>query len=50
MVAMDMSATTMDQERPQPVGKKEERTVFVSNLAAAVTEQHLKEHFKEVSL
>ena len=40
-----METTT---EKPEVVGSKESRTVFVSNLAMAVTEERLREMFSKV--
>ena len=42
--------TESSTEKPKVVGSKEMRTVFVSNLAMAVTEEKLREKFSEVRL
>lgn len=47
------SAVAMETESPseklQLIGSKEQRTVFVSNLSMAITEERLREKFVEVS-
>lgn len=48
VVSMETGAVEEESKRAQPVGKKEERTVFVSNLSAAISEEQLKEHFRQV--
>ena len=45
----DVAMETDKSERPEVVGSKESRTVFVSNLAMAVTEERLREVFSKVS-
>ena len=47
-VAMETESAT-SAEKPKVVGSKEARTVFVSNLAMAVTEERLREKFSQVS-
>ena len=49
-VAMDTS-TAETKKRPNlaSLGKKEERTVFVSNLSPTITEDQLKHHFSQAS-
>ena len=46
-VAMETESAT-STEKPEVVGSKESRTVFVSNLAMAVTEEKLREKFSQV--
>ena len=46
-VAMETESAT-SAEKPEVVGSKESRTVFVSNLVMAVTEEKLREKFSQV--
>ena len=46
-VAME-TETSGEPEEPKVVGSRESRTVFVSNLSMAVTEERLREKFSEV--
>lgn len=45
----DFAMETDKSEKLEVVGSKESRTVFVSNLAMAVTEKRLREVFSKVS-